>query len=136
MESIQVNSRIGTALIIHACSVAQIAEHAGSEGLFQLEETHPSPQSVFENVADVVEACNKALRKFSGGRLDVPSLVFTAFVLSGAYQIMVGNLRAPAWYTAFWYALGVFSREYHGPSDQSRGREQVGGLFIDDDGGD
>jgi hypothetical protein len=24
--------------------------------------------------------------------------------------MMRGNIKAPAWYTAFWYALGIFSR--------------------------
>jgi hypothetical protein len=30
---------------------------------------------------------------------------------AGIYQIARGNFAAPAWYTAFWYALGLFGNK-------------------------
>jgi hypothetical protein len=29
---------------------------------------------------------------------------------TGIYQIVRGNFGAPPWYTAFWYAFGVFTK--------------------------
>ncbi len=40
----------------------------------------------------------------------IPSLIFLSLLISGIWQIARGNFAMPAWYTAFYYALGVFAR--------------------------
>jgi len=36
----------------------------------------------------------------------------------GLYQILRGNFRAPPWYTAFWYALGIFTKSLSDKGDK------------------
>jgi hypothetical protein len=60
-------------------------------------------------VAASFRAYNENLKKLTGGEIDIPSLVFVSLLISGIWQIARGNLAMPAWYTAFYYALGVFT---------------------------
>ena len=53
---------------------------------------------------------NQDLKKLTGGEVDIPSLIFLSLLISGIWQIARGNFAMPAWYTAFYYALGVFAR--------------------------
>ncbi len=131
-ETIHVNPRLGTALISHTSSVAEIAQYAEKEGLFQLRTIEHSPQTIFQQVHKVVTGWSRALENVTGGRLDVPSLIFLILLVSGIYQVSRGNVRAPAWYTAFWYALGVFSKGYQGPGDLGNTSD----LLMDVDGGE
>jgi len=55
--------------------------------------------------------------------------------------VLRGNLVIPAWYTAFYYALGIFTRGYEEPPDEAPNALESGqdsGEFPDDfgDGGD
>ena len=115
VETVHVNPRLGTALISHTSSVSKIGEYAAKEGLFQLRTAEPTPQTIFEHFRGAVDGWSHTLQRYTGGRLDMASLVFIVLLGAGVYQLMKGNVKAPAWYTAFWYALGVFSKGYHGP---------------------
>ena len=42
--------------------------------------------------------------------MDIPTLVFLSLLISGIWQIARGSVAMPAWYTAFYYALGIFTR--------------------------
>jgi hypothetical protein len=64
--------------------------------------------TVFQKVREVFHQTDRRLQRFTEGELDLPSLTFIALVLVGLYQISRKNFTAPAWYTAFWYALNIF----------------------------
>jgi hypothetical protein len=42
--------------------------------------------------------------------VDVEVIVFLLLVGFGIYDLLRGDLRRPAWYTAFWYASEVFNK--------------------------
>jgi hypothetical protein len=42
--------------------------------------------------------------------VDLPGMVFLSALLIGLYELARGNFRPPPWYTAFWYAFGVYSK--------------------------
>jgi hypothetical protein len=71
------------------------------------------------------------LKRLTSGEVDIPSLVFLGLVVSGIYEIARGNLVMPAWYTAFYYALQVFSR---GQIDELDSGENLLEGFEDVDG--
>jgi Heavy metal associated domain 2 len=107
---IRVNSRTGSALISHECERKTLAEFAREKDLFRLKRSVRPRKSLFGNVADTFQAYNQDLKKVTGGEVDIPSLIFLSLIVSGIWQIARGNLAMPAWYTAFYYALGVFTR--------------------------
>ncbi len=52
---------------------------------------------------------NKKVRNFTNGEIDLNSIAFLCCLGLGFYQISIGNLTAPAWYVAFWYAMNLTS---------------------------
>jgi hypothetical protein len=63
--------------------------------------------TVFQQVRAVFHRTDRRLQQFTNGELDLPALTFIALVVVGLYQISRKNFTAPAWYTAFWYALNI-----------------------------
>ena len=53
---------------------------------------------------------SRRIRAFTGNAADLSGLAVLALLTVGVYQIARGNFGAPAWYTAFWYALGIFNK--------------------------
>lgn len=131
VEEITVNPQIGSALILYTCKTKEIIEFAKEKGLFHLKRVSRPRKTLFGNVADTFRAYNKNLRQVTDGELDIPSLVFLSLLVSGVWQIAKGNLMMPAWYTAFYYALGIFTRAHVDEFDE--GEELLEG-FDDADG--
>jgi len=132
VEEISVNPQIGSALVFHTCKTRELIEFAEKNGLFHLKRATRVRRTLFGNVADTFRGYNKNLQKATGGELDIPSLVFLSLIISGVWEIARGNLALPAWYTAFYYALGVFTRAQVDELDE--GGDLVAGL--DDAEGD
>jgi hypothetical protein len=51
---------------------------------------------------------DKRIKDLTGGSHNIGALAFLALAGVGVYQIARGNFTAPAWYTAFWYAMNIF----------------------------
>jgi len=107
---IRVNPKTGSALISYECETKSLAEFGRENDLFLLRRYAPGRKSLFGNVADTFQGYNHDLKKLTGNEIDIPSLIFLSLVVSGIWQIARGNFVMPAWYTAFYYALGVFTR--------------------------
>ncbi|MBI5251744.1 MAG: hypothetical protein HY912_19805 [Desulfomonile tiedjei] len=110
VEEVCVNPQTASALILHNCDAKTIFQYAKKNELFMRRRPARARKALFGTVADVFHSYNRSIRNLTGGEVDIPSLAFLTLVVSGIYQIARGNLVMPAWYTAFYYALGVFSR--------------------------
>jgi hypothetical protein len=110
IEEIRVNPQTGSALISYECERKTLVEFAREKDLFRLTRSAPRRLSIFGKVAHTFRAYNQDLKKLTGGEVDIPSLIFLSLLISGIWQIARGNFAMPAWYTAFYYALGVFTR--------------------------
>jgi hypothetical protein len=110
VEAVSVSPQTGSALILHDCETKAIFAYAKRNELFVRKRRTRERKTIFDSVADTFQAYNRDLKKWTGGEVDIASLVFLSLIASGIYQIAKGNLVMPAWYTAFYYALGVFTR--------------------------
>jgi hypothetical protein len=122
IETVEVNPLTGSALLIHDTDAATIADYAARNDLFRFTPWKGSSRTLFQSVEEGLGKLNKRLKRVSGGEFDIPSLFFVILLISGMFQIARGNLGAPAWYTAFWYAFGIFSR------DAMRNLDQLGNV--------
>jgi hypothetical protein len=109
-ERVEVNPYTASALFLGRYSLKTIAEKGRKAGLFDLQSSKIRKETLLGTVRNTFKDADKSLLKFSGGELDIPSVIFLGLVGHGLYQFVRGNLTGPPWYTAFWYALGVFSR--------------------------
>ena len=130
IEEIGVNPQTGSALIFYEGDRDTIAEYAEKHDLFVLKRPTPRHKTLFRNVSDTFRGYNQNLKKMTGGEVDVPSLVFLSLLVSGIFQIARGNFAMPAWYTAFYYALGVFTRAQVEEWDE--GEDLLEGTDVED----
>jgi hypothetical protein len=65
--------------------------------------------------ANQIGDMNRKVRNFTGGEIDLNSIAFLCCLGLGFFQISVGNLAAPAWYVAFWYAMNLASSKDSAP---------------------
>ena len=110
VKEIRVNPDTGSALIFYEGERKAIAEFANKNDLFVLGRSGRPQKPLFDNVSDTFKVYNRQLKTATGGELDIPSLVFLSLLISGIWEIARGNFVMPAWYTAFYYAAGVFTR--------------------------
>lgn len=111
-EALEVNPVTGGVLFLGpGADTSTIGDTGESEGLFVLHkavQVRPVPLS--RRIAQPIQEANGFLTQHTGGILDLPGLAFVLLLGIGAVQILRGNLRSPPWYTAFWYAFGVFTK--------------------------
>ena len=108
IEALRINPMSGSILIIHTSDIKKIAWYAQDKGLFNLKNSKPEPSDMHYTVSRAFKHINEKIKGITGGDMDIAGAVFLTLLGLGVYQISRGNLAAPAWYTAFWYALNIF----------------------------
>ena len=111
IESLEVNPHTASALVTgEGLTVESLAKLGEKEGLFFLEELAEG-MTPGQAAAEPIRQFNQKLKDFTGGDVDIATLGFLALLGTGAYQLIRGNFRLPPWYSAFWYAFGLFTKE-------------------------
>ncbi len=108
INEIKINAATGSVLILHNSDIRKIAEYANSNNLFEVVGSQYSPHVTYHTVANTFKEFNTLMKGITGMTLDIPGMVFLGLLGTGIYQIGRGNFAAPAWYTAFWYAMNIF----------------------------
>jgi hypothetical protein len=111
-DLLRLNSQTGSILIQDPqADVTAIADYARDNGLFDLKESlNAQVVPLSQRVAEPLGAASAYLRRSTGGLIDLPGAAFLLLFGFGILEIVRGNLRSPPWYTAFWYAFGVFTK--------------------------
>jgi len=109
VKDVRVNPSTGSVLIAHDCDGEELRKYVKEKKLFRLKAPKPGPRTLLQHVSSTFQTYNTTLKGMTGGEFDIPSLVFVSLLISGIWQLARGNLAMPAWYTAFYYALGVFT---------------------------
>jgi hypothetical protein len=86
--------------------VGPVAEKAG---LFRLWAPPPAPPLAVQ-LTRPVGKLSAFLERATRGNVDLPGMVFLSAILLALYELARGNFRTPPWYTAFWYAFGIYSK--------------------------
>ncbi|AFM22949.1 HMA2 domain-containing protein [Desulfomonile tiedjei] len=108
VEEVKAAPHTGSIVIIYDGELDELKRQAYKQGLFTLKRPPVQRKTLFQNVASAFRSYNKELLTLTSGQIDIPSLVFVSLVTSGMWQLARGNVVLPAWYVAFYYALGVF----------------------------
>ncbi|MCL0062218.1 hypothetical protein M1N49_00765 [Thermodesulfovibrionales bacterium] len=110
---IEVNPVTGSALFTHTEDIGMIGKYAQANNLFRFKDLKQDltneATTLRQRISKTFEATNNHVKRLTGGNLDVPVTMFLILIGVGIYQISRGNIMIPAWHTAFWYALGMFS---------------------------
>lgn len=107
IETVQVSPLTGSVLLTHALdAVDDIGAFAKAQGLFEVTPPPDPGLPMGERIANSVHTFNHELKKLSDGAFDYWSLIFFVLIGMAIYQILKGNIAAPAT-TLLWYALGT-----------------------------
>jgi hypothetical protein len=115
VENVSVNSSTGSILVLYRGEKDKISDYARENNLFDIKSFSTPKKTLFDYVSDTFRTYNENMKQMTNGQIDIPSMVFLSLLFSGIIQIARGNFSMPAWYTAFYYALGVLS--HAGDSD-------------------
>jgi len=111
VERVEVAPLTGSVLLCSQAAAETLIESARAQGLFMVKEEPEIRGTVLhDSIAAGFASMNNRVKTASGAGFDVPGLAFLALMGAGLYQIARGNFGAIPWYTAFWYALGIFSK--------------------------
>jgi hypothetical protein len=116
IETIEVNPLTGSVLIAHNLDADALVAEAQASSLFALKRPVPDQPTLHKTVKKHFKGFDDRINGLTGGYHNISTLAFLGFAGIGIYQIARGNFTAPAWYTAFWYALNLFLK-----SDPERG---------------
>lgn len=87
----------------------KIAAYSREHALFELTTAQTPSPPIMHSLVQPVASIDRSLRTVTGGKIDLPTGIFLGLLGSGIYQLARGRFSAPPWYTAFWYAFGLFS---------------------------
>jgi hypothetical protein len=111
MDRVEVNAQTGSVLLVKDdLDLADLAEYAKNQKLFTVITVKKASVPISQRLMQPLGKISRSVHKFSGGEIDLASMAFLSLLGVGVYQLIRGNLRAPPWYTAFWYALGLFTK--------------------------
>lgn len=123
MEYIRVNALTASILFEGADITPEAVNKFGKENqLFTIAPALPVP-SAAKRVTAPLTAVDKGIREISAGQIDLPGALFILLLLTALYEIASGRFKSPPWYTAFWYAFGLFTKSM---LDRESGNRQAG----------
>jgi len=109
--ALEVNAQTGSVLLVGKnIEMEPIAEYAREHDLFGLEPKFYAPAPLARRIAAPIESASSQVRTFTGGDLDLSGIAFLALLGVGVYQLARGRFSFPPFYTAFWYAFGIFTK--------------------------
>ncbi len=109
--ALEANASTGSILMIGKPPTPQaVAEYGRREELFVLDANKPRPMSLATFVASHLQSADRRIQQVTSGHIDLPGATFMALLIYGSIELIRGNWRTPPWYTAFWYAFGLYSK--------------------------
>ncbi|WP_462268794.1 HMA2 domain-containing protein [Desulfobacter sp.] len=93
---------------------------AESKGLFAravcpTSESSAEPSCRISALASrTVSLINTGLKKITKNQLDMSSTAFVLLVIHACREILKGNLTAPSWFTALWFATNIYNNNMKG----------------------
>ena len=109
VDRLEVNALTGSVLIVdEKVDVDDIADFAKARRLFYLTDQNRSRAPMTTQLVSHLDNLNLNLRRLTSGEMDLAGILLLLLLISGLTEILRGNFRLPPWYTAFWYAFGVY----------------------------
>jgi hypothetical protein len=94
-----------------------LTRYVDQHGLFTLTSMRPKRLPVGTRLRRSFRTMDGTLKESTDGALDLPSAIFFLLLAFGLTELAMGDFRRPPWYTAFWYAFGLFSKSLLGDID-------------------
>jgi hypothetical protein len=125
-ETLSANPETGSLLMQDGrIDLDALSGYAEEKNLFTISNAPAPAKPVSDNFMAPITQASLALKKRSGGRIDLPEVAFLLMMAFGIYRLIRGKLSAPPWYTAFWYAYGISKIITKSRAETGEGSEAV-----------
>jgi hypothetical protein len=109
VDRLEVNVLTGSVLIVDEhIDVDDVANYANAQQLFDLTDQNDSQSPMTTQLVSRLENVNTTIRRLTTGEMDLAGIPLLLLLISGLTELLRGNIRMPPWYTAFWYAFGIY----------------------------
>ena len=110
VQDVSSNPATGSMLIEFSGKADAVLAFAENKQLFTIVKEVGQGTDFHQSVKGSFNAIDRQVKGWTQGSINLGGLAFVALVGAGIYQIARGNFTAIPWYSAFWYALGIFSK--------------------------
>jgi len=108
-ERLEVNALTGSVLIVdRRLDVGEIAAFAKERQLFDLTGESDARSPVTAQLVSHLENLNVNIRRLTTGEMDLAGILLLFLLITGLTELLRGKIQMPPWYTAFWYAFGIY----------------------------
>jgi len=90
--------------------VEAFLQFAETRGFFRLNPEAGAAAPIEKRVLRPLRQFSSRILAFTSGEVDLKKAIFVGLLAIGALQVFRGRLPMPPWYTAFWYAFGIFTK--------------------------
>jgi hypothetical protein len=105
---VDANPATGTILILHVLGGDGVREKlAAAGGLAITAGPVLRRRAVVSDVRRFAAGLDRDLTRITAGEFDLWAASFAVLLALGLNELRRGNIAAPAWYTAFWYAFNI-----------------------------
>ena len=106
------SSALTGSVLIYADSldIQAVTDFGQKEALFRVEPAASVSQPLSRSIVSPLQTVNRNVMAATDGRMDLPGALFIMLLLFGIIELIRGNWRSPPWYTALWYAFGLYSK--------------------------
>jgi len=112
IQRVEAAPATGSVLFVGSCAApGEFERLAPRTQMFRIEGCGRKPRSLPGRTVRPMADLNRGIRRMTDGRIDLSGALFFTLLGSACYQIARGNFGAPPWYTAFWYAFGVYTKQ-------------------------
>ena len=126
MSSIQDNPVTGSLVIKDfSTDIDAVVSFAESKGFFKIEkeENHNFKGPFIGSFThSIVDRLNNGIKRLTKNQLDISSSVFTLLIIHALREVAKGNLTAPSWFTAIWFASNIYQRDFSSAAGDGGGQ--------------
>jgi hypothetical protein len=108
-ERLEVNALTGSVLFVDShIDAGDLAAYAKDRNIFNLTDPGDLRAPLTTQLVSELDNVNTTIRRLTTGKMDLAGILLLVLLISGLSQLLRGSLRMPPWYTAFWYAFGIY----------------------------
>lgn len=113
-QKITVSSLTGSVILEDsALDLEAVRRIAREHQLFSINSAPGVSEPFAKRVVEPIYCANRGVNEMTDGVMDLPGVIFLLLIGFGLWELAIGNFRRPPWYTAFWYAFGLFSKNLY-----------------------
>jgi hypothetical protein len=126
IQRIEVNPTTGSILVLHTIDpttldLKTISQYTELNGLFRFNLPDPGQATIPKSFVETFGNLNRKIKGFTGGEIDIATLVFLGLLGIAMVQMKRGHVMMPA-LTAIWYAFSLLKEQ---PSKSRNSQERT-----------